>query len=239
MDYFNTFLANVIPIDLLELLAAIAGSYYIRKKGNVEKVDHYLVSFLWLTFFIEIIGSYVAVAYFSNYTYFEFIKDTVFDDNSWLYNIYTPISFVFFVYYFRSYLSSKISRDILKISIILFIIASTLNLIFSDTFFTTVSVFSTLTGTIILVLAIFLFYFELLNSDKLLSLKYYLPIYISIGALVFNLCITPLDFFLQYFNPDNDLFVIISTKMMLYTNIFMYSTYILGFIICSKKKKSY
>ncbi|MCW8981918.1 MAG: hypothetical protein OQJ83_11085, partial [Altibacter sp.] len=83
-----------------------------------------------------------------------------------------------------------------------------------------------------------LFYFELLRSDMLLQLKHFLPLYISAGVLVFNLCVTPIDIFSEYFK-NNTFLVELKVYVYLYANIFMYSSFIIGFIVCSKKKRSY
>lgn len=121
----------------------------------------------------------------------------------------------------------------------LFIIATILNLVLSDVYFTSASQFTALTGTLFLFLTVVVFYFELLQSDVLLNLKRFLPMYISIGILIFNLCLTPVDIFSEYFAPENPFYNQLRANVYLYGNIFLYSTFILGFLICRKKKSSY
>jgi hypothetical protein len=72
-----------------------------------------------------------------------------------------------------------------------------------------------------------------------LNLKRFLPLYVSIGVMIFYLCVTPLSIFSDYFNSENSLFVKLQVHLILFSNIFMYSFFILGFYICSRKKKSF
>lgn len=224
----------------MELLAALAGTYYINKRST-EKVTKYFVAFLWLTFAVELIGAYPAIAYFSEYKYFSFVKDTPFRANYWLYNCFFLVSYSFYVYYFRSFIKNPMSRLFLKTLIILYVLSGIVNLFVTDVFFRAFSQYLGIVGSLMLLLSIILFFFELLKSDAILKLKKFLPFYISIGVFVFTLCITPLNIFMQHFNipTGDDLFVNLRANVYLYTNIFMYSTFILGFIICSTKKTYY
>ena len=232
------FLYYIIPINTIELLAAVCGTYYLKKAPRLRSTK-LLVYFLWFTLFVELIGSYASIGYFSNYTYFSFVLDTPFKDNYWWYNSYGVLSYSFYALYFRSFVRNKLWRGLLKYLVILFVLSSSLIYVFTDVYFNSTSQFVSITGTLIIFLSIMAFYFELLRSDKLLKLKLFLPFYISVGILVFNLCITPVDLFSEYFNISggNELFVNLHIKIMLYANIFMYFTYSLGFIVCSRKKK--
>lgn len=198
-----------------------------------------LVAFLWITFFIEVIATYAPFAYFSDYEFFSFVKDTVFRKNRWLYNIYNIISPVFFVYYFRSYINNKIYRKLLLILASLFVISSVVNLVLTDVFFKFESQYVNLAGAFLLFFSIVLFFFQLLKSDHILNLKRFLPIYIAIAVMLFYLCVTPLTIYSEFFTTStgNKLFVDLHVRILLYSNIFMYSFFILGFIICSRTKE--
>jgi len=235
MDYLNEYFIKVIPINVVELLAAIAGSYYLKKNPNTQKANKYLVYFLWYTFINEVISAYAVVAYFSEYKYFSIVKDTFFYNNAWLFNIYTIISFSFLINYFSSFIKSKEIIKVFKLLTIIYIIISLILLVTSDLYFNSDTPFLTVVGTILVVISIFYYYFSLLKSDKVLDLKKQLPIYISIGVLVFNLCFTPIDIFSQYFKRVNELYVTIRINLLLITNIFMYTTFIIGFLVCTKK----
>ncbi len=234
-DYF----VFALPVYVLELIAAIAGTYYLKKTDNVQPATKALVRFLWLTFLVEIIAAYAPVAYFTDYRVFDFVKDTLFVRNNWLYNLYFIVCFSFFPLYFSYYIKNNSWKLLLYFLVAVFGISSVISLLTTDVFFKEDSKFINLVGALLLFLSVVLFYFELLRSNLILNLKRFLPMYISIGVFIFYLCITPLTFFSGYFNSENDTFVNLQVHMILYSNIFMYSCFILGFILCSRKKKSY
>ncbi len=225
----------------IEVLAALSGTYYLKKSSSRSKNSKYLVLFLWLTVFVEIVASYVIVAYYSNYNYFGFVEGTPFKNNYWLYNIYNVLSFSFFSFYFTSFLKNKYSKITFYGLIITFVVASMAVILSTNTFFETTPQIVSLSGTLLLFFSVIFFYFELLRSDMLLQLKSFLPFYISVGVLVFNLCIAPIDILSQHFNitDGNDLFVKLHLNVLFFANIFTYSTFTLGFLICSRKKKFY
>ena len=234
MDYFSQFLLSSISSFLLELFAAITGTIFILKKPNSFKVNKYLVYFLWFTLFYDTIGGYAPINYFSNSSYFGFVENTPFKDNYWWFNMYMIISFSFFIYYFNSFIRNKVINKWLKLLIALFIITTVINLIYSNIFFNGYSIFTNVTGSIIVMISIFFYYFDLLKRDDVFALNRQLPIYISIGVLIYNLTITPSDIYSQYFNPYNDTYVKLSGFIVLLANIIMYGTFILGFINTAK-----
>ena len=236
MDYLFEYFIKVIPTHVLELIAALSGSYYLLKKSNVKKNNKYLVYFLWFTLVVDVFGSYAAIAYFTEYKYLGFIEDTVFRDNRWLYNIYMLLFYVFFIKFFIYHSVNIKLKKLLNIFTIVFIVLAVFNLIISDVLFYKSSTFASLIGTILTLLSIFLFYFDLLNRDKILKLKYYLPIYISIGVLVFVLLVTPIDIFSAYFNKENNIYFKLKGTVLLGVNIIMYTSFTLGFLVCAKNK---
>ena len=223
----------------VELLAAITGSYYLKTAATPIKNSKYLVYFLWLTVFVEFVGLYSPIGYFSNYRYFSFIKGTIFQNNLWWYNIFAILNFSFFTYYFISFLRNKTLKAIAHICIVLFLIVSFGIYIIRGNLFQVTSNFVMIMGTLLLLMSVLSFYFELLRSDLLLQLKRFLPFYISVGVLVFNLSITPVDILSDYFSGGeaNELFIKLHVNVLLYANIFLYTSFILGFLICSRTKK--
>jgi hypothetical protein len=237
VDYLSKLLIYFSITFALELGAAIAGTYYLKKQRPVSKRDKLLVYFLWLTFLIELFATYAIIAYFTDYKVFGFIKDTVFERNFWLYNLYSIISFGVLMYYFTSLISSALLRKIFHSFNVVFILGSIFYFLQKDNFFKTTSGIIIFSSTILLLLVIVTFYYSLLKSDNIIDLKKYLPIYISVGVLVFNLCVSPIDIFLNFFNSFNKNFVSFRSTIILVSNFIMYGSFIAGFIICSKRKQ--
>tara|TARA_R100000935_G_C2755104_1_gene131277 strand:- start:17 stop:736 length:720 start_codon:yes stop_codon:yes gene_type:complete len=235
----NYVLKIILPILIVELLAAVAGTYYLITTTHWIKSTKYFVIFLWYTFFVELIGTYSPIAYFSNY--FSFVEGTSFENNYWWYNIYTLISVSFLSWYFISFVKNAIWKRIAAILIFGFIISGVIEYATSGEFFLMTSSFTSISGAFLLFISIAIFYFELLKSDMLLRLQKFLPFYFSIAVLVFHLTVTPLETLTQYFKLEdgNDLFVKLRANVLMYAILFMYLTFTLGFLICSKKKKSF
>ena len=236
LDYLNEYLFKVIPIKALEILAVLAGTYFLRKKPNTLLINKYVVYFLWYTIINEIIATYGVMAYFTNYEYFGFIKGTVFERTYWLYNIYLLLFFSFFIYYFSELLMRNSLKKTIKKVLFLFVIIGVVNLIYDNLLFKDRSLYIVIVGSIFLLITIIVFYFNLLKSDKILNLKKYLPIYVSLAVLVFSLCIPPLEIFGHYFNPENNIYIKLRTSILLFVNIIMYSSFIIGFLVCAKNK---
>jgi len=235
---FIFFLKSVLPITIIEILAAIFGLYYL-KKVKPKDATRYFVYFLWLIVVVESFGAIPAIAYFTNYEYFGFLKDTFFQRNSWLYNIFTLITSIFYTLYFFSFTDFKLKKLFIKIAVFIYFIYGVYLLLDISVLGSANVPFITIGGAIIMFLSIMTFYMQLLKSDLILKLQKYLPFYISIGVLIFYLCTTPIEIYMNYFKEGNEFFMTFKTKMYLYLNLFLYGSFILGFILCSKKNKFY
>ena len=170
------------------------------------------------------------------YNEFEFLRDTFLIKNSWAYNITIIVKFLFFSYYFNSIYNSYWNK-VIKFLTVFFLISAIINLIFSDIFFNGLSSYTYITGSILILISILNYFFEVLKSDEILNFNKTLPFYIAIGTLIFHLCMTPLFIYGKYYsisrNPEfADLYKLILTS----SNIFMYSCYILGLVISLKNK---
>lgn len=232
------FLRLLSPVQAFELFAALAGTYYLRKTGDTSFI-RYFVWFLWFSFFVELLGTYAGVAYFSDYRLFSFVKGTPFAGNYWLYNISSIIAFSVYITLFTSLLQNITRRKSLKITLLVYILAAIINLLLTDVYFQAHSVFTFFAGTIIVIIAIGMYYFELLKSDELLSISSSVPFYISIGALVYHLGFVPLVIYSRYFKQSSPDFVEIYIFILYGINYFIYSLYTLGFLLCSRKKRSF
>ncbi|CAM3382268.1 hypothetical protein AEQU2_01609 [Aequorivita lipolytica] len=225
----------ILIIHLLEFLAFLAGLFYYFK--NKSRPTYYLVWFLGITVFFEIFGWYVVLI--SNGPLY-FLKDTVFDSNYWSSNIYSIISYLFYINYFKWYLSSKNSIHILNRVSVVFLAVSILEILFSKGFFVKFMPISNILGTLLVFLSIAFYYLELLKSDHILQVHKSLPFYVSVGALIFHLCTTPLFLYSAYYSNSIDPgFVSLYRQVIFGTNYLLYSIYIAGFLICLRKKDPY
>ncbi|WP_106791138.1 hypothetical protein [Aquimarina sp. Aq78] len=225
-----------ILFQVAELLAALAGTFYIMKY-RVDKLTRYFVYFLWLNFLVEMVGK--LPTYIPAYDELSFLKETFLIKNAWLYNIHSIVSIVFYTWYFRENLLSKKFKFTLDILIILFFITSVLNLLITDDFFKVHSSFPMITGTLIILISVFFYFFEMLKSEKILEFNKDLVFYVAIGTMVLHLVVAPLFIYSAYYSKENVDFIKIRVIILYCAIIFTYTCYTIGFIVCSRKNRSY
>ena len=235
LDYF---IENFLIVYILEIGAAIAGTFYLRKAITPAPYSRLFVGYLWLVVVVETIGFYPAFNYFTNFSYMPFLKETLFERNIWLYNVFKIVSFTIFYIFFIAQLQNKRTTRIFKWITVFFVLSAVLNLILTEVFFEQSSAYSFITGTFILLTLIFIYYFELLKSDKILYFYKSLVFYISVGLLLWYVTITPLFIFNKYFTSSSPEFVKLHSTILNISNYFLYCTYIIAFIFCSSNKKS-
>ena len=222
-------------VHLVETLAFITGLVYYKK--NKTKPTLFLVWFLGITVCSELFGWY---AYFVENSFLSFLKGTPFESNYWWGNIYSVISYLFYINYFKWFLSSKRSVTILSRLSIFFLIFSILEIVFSGDFFLKFMSITNILGTLFVFLSIAFYYLELLKSDQILQVQKSLPFYISVGALFFHLCTTPFFIYSSYYSNSVDpAFVSLYRQVIFGTNYLLYSIYIAGFLICYRTENPY
>ncbi len=168
-----------------------------------------------------------------------FLPETL-RENHWLYNSFAIVNYTFYVTFFYLYIGSNRVKKLIRWVLIFYVISAIVNLIFSKVFFVNLSAYSTVFGSFLLLASILYYFYEVLQSDEILYFKRSLVFYVAFGSLIFHISVTPLFIYSQYFiEQDNPLFVKIHYITLTLTNIFMYTCYIIGFIICSRKNKSY
>ena len=234
LDYFiETFLI----VFLLELGAAVAGTIYLRYTKTRTPYSKIFVIYLWLVVVVEAIGLYPAINYFTDFSFMPFIEGTVFERNYWLYNSYNIVKFAIFFVFFIAQLRSRINIRIFNWILLGFVITTILNLILTDVFFTRSSAFTYIAGSLILMILIFVYYMELLTSDRILVFYKSLSFYISVSLLLWHVTVTPLFIYNKYFSISSPEFVQLHSTILKFSNYFLYSMYILAFLICLRGNK--
>ena len=224
----------------LFVIFSFIASIFFLKRNEPSRPLKLLVAYLGVVVLLEIIASYSVIGYYSKYQYFSFIENSPFRRNTWVYNFYDIINPILICLYFLYYINNKFFKSIAKITLVLYLLTSVYFQFVKTSFFENSS-FVVIAGTFIILGVIFQFFYELLKSDLILQLKTHLPMYIAVGDFVFNLVNAPLAIFSDYFNVStgNLLFVKLQVYIVLISNLFMYSCFIIGFLVCSKKMKSF
>jgi len=227
---------SLLIIRLFQLMAAVTGTIYL-KKYREDLSTRYFVYYLWVTFLIEIIGvlpPLIDWIFGLNY------MDTFLGKNFWLYNIHIVISRTFYIYYIRNFLKSNILKRFFLFLLGFYAISSVVNFVFSNIFFISFSSYSIILGSLLLFLGVGVYFLQIIQSDEILNFGRSIPFYFSVGTLVFNLCVTPLFIYSKYYsNSISPEFVDIYALILIIANIFMYTCYIIGFLVCYKENKFY
>ncbi|MFL1896571.1 hypothetical protein ACJRPK_12770 [Aquimarina sp. 2-A2] len=220
-------------IFIIEILAAFVGlKMYARSNNKMIKL---FALFLLFIVIVESIGHYV---YLVDKGYMDFLVNTRFVRNYWLYNISTPISFVFYIQFFIYFIKSKKVKSIANIIVYVYGILALVNLLVTDVFFFSLSVFSYAVGSCLLFLLIIYYFYEILNDDTILNFKQSFPFYVAIGVLVHHLLMAPLFIFSKYYiELDNPFFVLTYEIVLVVTNLFMYSCFIKAFLVHARNQE--
>ncbi len=221
---------------LVELIAALTGTVYVRKnKNSVTKI---FVLYLWITFVTETIAMYTYLLQ-NNYDYQWFIniKNSGFCYNRWLYNIYSFIAIGLIGLFYSNLMSTKLFRGIIQVFFIVFCIFAFFFFTLTDAFFSRSLPYVFVFETVIVCIYVILYFIELMKSEEMLNFKKLPSFYISIALMLWHLCATPLFIFDSYFLAINTKFVEFRYLFLLIINIFTYLCISFGFWYSLKKSK--
>lgn len=221
---------------LLEGAAAVCAFYYCRRNPT-DKWALYFAFFLLLTYFVESLGWLPYIFYL--HKELNFLREGLWRNNFWFFNPYLILSYAFYANYFRIKLSRTRFRNILKVLIVAFIITAVLNLFLSNVLFTSLSAYTTLLGTFLILLSIIEYYDELLRSDKILNISKDMSFFISVIILIFHLVLTPFFLYFRYFKLSvSPAFVEVYSSVNAFSNILLYSYLCVTFLYFSGALKS-
>ena len=226
----------MVAIHIVELIAALAGTYYYLKT-----MDHQMKIFIWYLWFmviVETIGMYGYILQ-NNYDYEWFIKlkNSVWCSNTWLYNIYAFVSILIFGKFYYKIIHNKTSKFVIKIAVILYALFTIIYFLISGTFFDKSLPYDVFLETFIVFILVMLYYKQLLSSDKVLFFHKIPVFYISSGLLLFYLCTAPLFIFDGYFYEINKSFLEFRQFYMFIVNLLLYSCFTFAFLYTIQFKK--
>lgn len=226
----------IVVIHVVELLAALAGSYYLYKTKDCKlKI---FVWYLWIIVGVETFGMYGYILQ-NNYDneLFIWIKNSVFCSNKWLYNLFSFFTIIMLGKFYLNITEDEISKRIIKISILAYVLFTICYYILSGDFFRRSLPYDTLLETLLIFVFVMIYYRKLLKSDQIL-IFYKLPVfYLSSGLLLWYLSVTPLFIFDAYLTTMNDDFIKFRNFYLFVANSFLYLCYTFGFLYTIQFKK--
>ncbi len=198
----------------VEFAAAVMAIVHYRKyRASNEK---YFLIFLWYTFLVDLVGAGLGHIYNV--------------DNYWLYNGYLVTMYLFYFYWYYRILKSTNFRRFTRFFSAVFILVALASFIWQPMNIYHMYTFNA-GALFVLILTVFHFY-QLLNDDQVLIVKYKLSFWISTGLLLFSVGMIPLFSLSEYLDFQGPGYVITLVSL----NVILYGCYIIGFIWT---KKSY
>ncbi len=216
-----------------EFIAAISGVIYYKKYKHTP--IKYFVFFLCFIAIAELLSLYTYLV--KNEGLFWFLNGTLLQRNYWWGTLYWTIgSVMFYSFYFSKVIKTSNYLLILKFSRYLFLAFSLIYIITHlDEYFIRSFPAINISGAIVIFMCVFLYFIELLQSNKILKFHKSISFYISSVILIWWLIITPLVFYQVYFNNVDWNFIFLKWQIYLFANIFMYLTFTFALIWCKKE----
>ncbi len=213
----------------LEIIAAVTGIVLFKKYRHTAA--KYFIYFLIYIVICVVIGRYSH--YVRNEGFLSFLEGTLFEKNYWWVTISWNIGgTVFFGWYFQKILKSKKSKSWLKYSLVIFLIISVSEIIYTHPdFFKTSIPLVRLSSLIVILQCVFYYFLEVLQSDKILYFYKSLGFYISCAILILWLIQTPLVFYEDYYSLRDKSYINLRNSINLIAISFMYIAYTVGLIV--------
>ncbi|WP_123912657.1 hypothetical protein [Hanstruepera neustonica] len=229
------FLINFYPIIHKSVIAMSVITGLIVLKNYKSITSRYFIYFLCYVLLFELIASYPRYAI--RFGLQDYIKDTLFEKNFWVYNICWSIgSTIFFSWYFYNNIKSLMSKRIIKYVTVLFLFFSCGYMLFSfNNFMATNAKPILLSHVFIIIICALLYFLEMLNSEKLLNFYKTLSFYVATGIFIWMIIETPLIFFDRYSTKSDMDYVVLKWTIRLLINVFMYSLFTFALIYCRPK----
>ncbi|MGJ8744114.1 hypothetical protein [Polaribacter sp.] len=202
-------------VNIFELIAALLATYHYKKYNKTT--EKYFLHFLWFVFILDFgVGGYVGNVLKKN--------------NSWVYNIYFLISYLFYFVWYLKIIQKTIYKNIILLLTCLFILLDIYCFVFehNNNYHIKVFVF----GAIINLIATLFYFSELLTSKIMIHIKYKLSFWIATALLLFNVGMIPFMIFTEEIIKSNEnLYQII----LICFNLILYTCYVIGFIWSKKE----
>ena len=223
-------------------MAALTGVFLFNRYRN--SVTKYFIYFLVYLTICDFIGGYTS--YVRPDRVFSFLIGSIIEKNHWWNTLSWKIgAILFFAFYYYKILKTSYFKRIIKISVISFFTFSVVYIFFNwDAFFVSFFPIISILGAIIVFLCTVFYFFEILQSDKILTFYKSLKFYVTVAIFVWWLIITPVVFYDNYLsyevgNPNRDInYIFLRRYIYLFANIFMYSTFTFALIFCKPENNS-
>jgi len=219
MTLSNEFLNTLMKIGIgVEIIAAIFATIYYYKYKNTVFL-RYFIYLLWYIVINELIGYYIRSLDLKN---------------AIIHNIYNVINFTYLLFLYRYYLKNKKNKKTVLFFAIIYVLVFVVNGFFEN-YLIKHQRLPYILAALFLVITILLYFFEILNSEKVLHAKRNLLIWISFGLLIYFVGNLPFRILRNYYLEltDATIHFLVMFTLTVITNF----CFIIGFIWSDKKQQ--
>lgn len=155
--------------NIFEIIAAIAGIWYLKKSDNPAPEIRFFVYYLILIVVLELYGYLPIWAWLEDYKILSFYENSVFRRNVWWGNCLKIVTTLCISWIFIKQLVNKNIKKNLTIIFFIFPIFSVLSFFMVGEFFHAYNPYVDFLKTFILLICVGLFYIQILKSDEILE----------------------------------------------------------------------
>ena len=201
-------------VKYLVLVAALVGTFlYPHYRETKAK---YFLWIIWYGFITEIVGNYY-------YSWLDVPNSKI------IYNLYTLVSITFFLWWFRSLLTSTKRKKIVKYFLLVFWISNVVNGILLYNVLYQSTKYAFVIGVIFLVITICYFFIEMFNKEVVLKIRDSIYFWFALGVLLFFATFLPFFVTTNFLASQADSYVHLGIAVFT-LNIVMNGCFIIGFL---------
>ena len=161
-------------------------------------------------------------------------------DTVLIYNILTYLEFNCLLFFIREILSFKKTKKVVTVIVLVFnviYLLSTLYLCFQGNYMLKYNEIASISGSFSITIAIFLFFKDFINSDRILNFKKSLSFWIAVGLLIYYLGTIPITSIMNSMQSitKSEVYLLFNIQYVLVT--IMYSIFIFGALWSQKKEQ--
>ncbi len=204
---------SFIPLYVITLVVCL-----IRYRMYYDSVLKYFPIIITYTLLSELLGFFI-----KDFDSFQIIyQEAYYNANYFIFNIYDLVFFCYFYYLFWRVCSLKGHKRFIKYGAMVYLVSALVNPFFQNVYIFP-QVFASTIGSIILVMAILLYFKEVWKKEK----RQHVMLWIGAGLLIFNLFFPPISILGIY---NTSIYVDFGLRKIHYFAIaIMYSCFIIGF----------
>lgn len=199
----------------MEILVALIATFMFYKYRHNQL--RYFLLYVWGVVALELSG--------------EFWPEIFHTSNLQLYNIFVILQFPLLILWYRSFLSSRKTRTISIWLIVIFLLFALINSWQYQSVAEEFQSFTFILGAVGLIVAIFMYFNEVLHTEKILIIQRGLLFWVSVGFLFFYASVIPIMIMGNVLDHSGSVYNV----FLLILNIILHCSFIIGLLWGQKK----